>query len=314
MTSAEIKFAVIISVGPNESDIALDTLDSLKHFYPHCDVWILDDGTHDGTYKKLRHWTKTQSGVHLFQNKKSNGFFFLTRSLAYLLSKVLDSHKDYEFILKIDTDTLFVKGGLDKMIAARFAEEGPGIVGNYRRNAYGKLRCYKKMRRKMMLDVLPVGYARKFKQVRVGEVSYLPYLQAAKKHGYRPGDNVFAACYAYHIDTVKHWNSNGYLEALLNLKPCLVFEDDVLMSVGAAAIGHKLIEMEPNHHERQHCWLEWGISELSIPLEQVLAEDYCVLHPLKQVPGAMQMREYFREKRQMKPQESRLSEDMAASN
>lgn len=301
MSSARINFAIIISVGPGTSDIVIDTLESVRHFYPHADLWILDDANKDGTYAKLQEWAKGHDKTHLFQNSANGGFFFLTRTLACLIEKVLQSGIDYDFVMKIDTDTLFIDGGVDELFAARFRAEGPGIVGNYYIDAFGNQRCFTKIRRKMLLDaLLPFGYARKFKEVRTGPVFYADFLKQARTQGYSRGQNVFAACYAYHIETVRAWKNAGFIDALLNMKPCMVFEDDALMSVGAKAVGHKLIELEPHlNRETQKCWLEWGGDELSLSLSQIKQYQFAVLHPLKQTSAkSNSMRDYFRQLRE----------------
>jgi GR25 family glycosyltransferase involved in LPS biosynthesis len=43
---------------------------------------------------------------------------------------------------------------------------------------------------------------------------------------------------------VKGFCSSELLSAIKNMNPVLVFEDDVLFSVGAVALGHSLIELE----------------------------------------------------------------------
>ncbi len=224
----------------------------------------------------------------------------MTRTLAFLLKEVVASDKDYEFVLKFDTDTLFVNGGLDQLFFERFKAEGPGVCGNYRYNALNELRDFTKPSRKMRLDTLPIGYTPKFvSKIRVGNVTYLPYLKKALQNGYSYGENIFAACYAFHFSTVKCWSDNGFLDALINMGPSMVFEDDVLMSVGSKAIGHKLIELEPPGSDTpKRAWLEWGGRELTIPVEEVLAKGYWVLHQLKIEPNAIRMRRFFKIRRE----------------
>lgn len=297
-SSATQKFAVIIAVGPNESEMVIDTLDSVKHYYPNADVWILDDCTDDGTYEKLIAWRRSSPGSHLFQSHERNGFHYLTRSLGYLLSRVISSGNDYDFVLKIDTDTLFVAGGVDHLINERFAACGPGIVGNYRWNAYGEKRDYTRMRSKLHADRVPFVYAHKYRKMRLGRAYYRYYLKKAKKNGYVMGENVFAACYAFHIDTVRAWSKSGFIDMLKSMEPSLVFEDDVLMSIGAKAMGHELIELEPPKNKAmQLAWLEWGMSEPTITAKEVLDNGYCVIHPLKNVEASKDMRAYFRKRR-----------------
>ncbi|MFT5114902.1 MAG: hypothetical protein ACI8P9_004245 [Parasphingorhabdus sp.] len=99
----------------------------------------------------------------MFRNEKANGFLYLVRSLSALFEKTFESGKDYSFVLKIDTDTLFIDSGIDKIILDRFNSQGPGVVGNYQFNSYGEPRDFRRMKYKLYLDSLPIGYPWKFK-------------------------------------------------------------------------------------------------------------------------------------------------------
>src|SRR6185312_7140816 len=119
-----------------------------------------------------------------------------------------------EFVIKVDPDTCLIAPGVVDLMRHRFAAVGPGIVGAYRIGANGGRRTFTRLRRNMLLDLLPVGLHKDRRSMRFGLPFWTPYLAAARRHGYEMGEHVLGALSGIHGETVRALADSGFLHAL----------------------------------------------------------------------------------------------------
>ncbi len=287
-------FACLIIVGPREQTIALDTLDSVKAYYPHADCWIVDDATTDGTFERLQGWVAGHGGT-LLRNAQPNGYLGLVNSVLFGLDAIARSGIPYAFVCKIDTDTCFCGPGLDERLLARFTEHGPGIAGAVRINPEGAPRYKAHFVRRLLLDMLPAGISKQAPKLRLGWPFFVPTLFRALARGYHLGESAFGACYAVHAETLQALRCAGFLKHHQTPLRALCCEEDLLLSIAAVSVGHRLIELDLRRDEAI-TWL--GFKEKpDFSATQARALGYAVIHPLKQTPEALPLREDLKQLR-----------------
>lgn len=304
-TLSHPRFAFFMPVGPGDGPMAIDTLESLFHFYPQADVWLVDDCTEDGTYPLLAQWCAGKPAVNLLRNPSFRTSYHLICGFAMAMQAILASHKPYAFVCRIDSDVFFTGPDLDALIARRLREEGPGAVGNYRLDVDGSRRDWSLFRKKIFLDLLPVGLAKESSmRLRIGWPRYLSYLVPALSKGYQPGENLYGPCYALDMQVIQALSSNGFWQRLSEPSPALLVEDDALVCLGVRAAGFPLIELEPDVTEpagRHPVSQKARIARLhyrELPTwspEQTVMAGVAIIHPLEwQDPRARAYRDALR--------------------
>jgi glycosyltransferase involved in cell wall biosynthesis len=106
---SQIAFAMV--VGPGEAEMAIDTLESILHFYPDVALWIRDDRSSDGTWEALEKWAEGKP-VHLSRNPVAQGYYGIAKSCCDLLLAILQSGTTPEIVIKVDPDAVFLNRGL----------------------------------------------------------------------------------------------------------------------------------------------------------------------------------------------------------
>lgn len=271
------KIAFMMVVGPNESRMAIESLDSIRYFYPNDDIWILDDCTNDGTFNHLKSWAE-KNRAFINRNKKPNGYLGLVNSLFSLFLDILNSGIDYEIIIKMDTDAYILSSDLKKHIIDLFEENGPGMMGSYKFSPNGNTRDFKKQFRNIILDIIPIGIDKYRKSIRIGSSFIAPFFIKALKNGYLPGEHVLGGMYALHYKTLLGLKEIGFFNSVNKKYRGLTLED-ILISLGVKALGHKLIDINVNKNN-PITWLQY---KPPIPLEasEILRKGIMAVHPLK---------------------------------
>jgi len=292
MDCSKIAFAMV--VGPNESDIAIDSLESIKFFYQNADIWILDDCTNDGTFFELQRWSE-KNGSFLYRNKEPRGYFGLVNSVFYLLSIIANSGIKYAFVVKMDTDACILDTGLEEHSSRLFELYGPGMIGAYRIAANGTTRDFKRQRRNIFLDLIPIGFHRDKKSFRWGLPFYTPYFWKAIKKGYLPGEHVLGGIYILHSETVVELQKDGFLAAIPDKYRAMTIEEDLLVSMGVKGIGHSLIDINQNSNEIV-AWIQYK-SPLPLSANNLLSMGIMAVHPVKKGKQGDEARLLFKQQR-----------------
>jgi len=279
-----------MAVGPGEGRIALDTLESIATFFPDASRWILDDCTSDGTFTALEQWVALRGG-HLLRNETPRGYRGIAASSFSLLETIAREEPAVEIAIKVDPDTCLLGGDLLQRIRARFATDGPGVVGAYRLGVRGRQRVFGHIRRNMLIDLLlPVGPHKTWRTIRVGWPYWARYLRAARRHGYVFGEHVLGALAAIHGDTLRALVRSRFLDVPDGFR-ALTVQMDVLLGLGVRAVGHRLIDLDLDP-EHPTVWLQFLPPVPESP-EALIARGMLAVHPVKATPEGDAMRAVF---------------------
>lgn len=290
------RVAFLMVVGPGEGALAADTLESIATFEPGACVWLLDDCTRDGTYEVIQSWAAAHPGCRLERNPEPRGYRGIARSFFSLLSAVAAEPLMPELVIKLDPDTCIVGPGVVDLVRQRMAAAGgPGIVGMYRVAAAGGRRAFGRLRRNMLLDLLPLGLHKDRRSLRVGRPFWSPYVPLARRHGYEFGEHVLGALSAMHGDTLRAIRDSGFLEGLPSDYRALTVEEDVLLGLGTKAVGHRLIDInaDPAHPD---VWIQF-LPPVPIDAGELLRLGVRAVHPVKATADGEAMRGVFRRDR-----------------
>ncbi len=97
----------------------------------------------------------------------------------------------------------------------------------------------------MLLDLLPIGVHKDRQSVRVGRPFWASFVPAARRNGYQFGEHVLGALSGMHGTTLRALRDAGFLDMPPDYR-ALTVEEDVLLGLGAKAIGHQLLDINVN--------------------------------------------------------------------
>lgn len=269
--------AIIMTVAEGEAAMAIDSLNAIVAFYPAADLWLLDDCTTDGTADQVGAWARDH-GATFLRNAVRRGYYGISHSVFRLMHLVASSGRDYRRVLKFDPDTRLVQPGLFELLTERFAAEGRGIVGSCWRAPDGRRRRTVKKHFLALLDLMPAGPHWDRRRIRVGWPFFAPWLLRALARGHLPGWHSLGALYAIDGETVRELERQGYWTAIHDDFRAVLHSEDLLVSLGVAAAGGRLIDINPPG--RTPTWLQF---RPPIPLspEEIVQRGVLAVHPIK---------------------------------
>jgi hypothetical protein len=277
----------VMVVGPGESEIAVDSLERIAVFEPEAEAWVLDDCTRDGTYDALVQWGRGHSRSRILRNPEPRGYRGIARSMFGVLSEIAAEPRMPGLIVKIDPDTCLIAPGVSDLMRARLAAAGAGIVGMYRTSPTGAVREFGRIRRNMLLDLLPVGLHKDRQSVRVGRPYWAPFVSGARRNGYEFGEHVLGALSGLHGATLRGLSEAGFL-AIPDDYRALTVEEDVLLGLGAKAIGHQLMDINADP-ANPDVWIQFR-PPIPIGADEVLRRGIRAVHPVKMSADGRAMR------------------------
>ncbi|TCK71602.1 glycosyl transferase family 2 [Acidipila rosea] len=282
-----VGFAMV--VGPREGGIATDTIRSILNFYPQSKIWIRDDATTDGTFEQLQSLAASAPHrIDLTRNPHAMGLDGIAVSTFRLFQHIANAPEKLEMVIQLDPDVCIVREGLVEFARKRFAVAGPGILGSYTRTPDRRPRSHRVHARAMLRDLLPVDRDRGSGRLRAGLPFYLRFLPRAFRSGYKPGHHVLAAFYIVHGETLYALARLGFWSSIPKDGSRSVKPDDPLVSLGAYAVGHRLIDI---HEEdgRSQVWIQHR-APVPLTAEEIHAHSLLAVHPLKQDEASMLLR------------------------
>ncbi len=268
----------VMVVGPGESEIAVDSLDRIAAFEPEAEAWVLDDCTRDGTYEALVHWGRGHPQSRILRNPEARGYRGIARSVFGVLSQIAAEPGVPGLIVKIDPDTCLIAPGVPALMRTRLAAAGPGIVGAYRVRPGGAIREFGRLRRNMLLDLLPVGLHKDRQSVRVGRPYWASFVPLARQNGYEFGEHALGALSGLHGATLLGLRDAGFL-AIPDDYRALTVEEDVLLGLGAKTIGHQLIEINADP-VNPDVWIQFR-PPVPIGADDLIQRGIRAVHPVK---------------------------------
>ena len=283
---ANIGFFMIVS--PGEGGLALDAIHTILHAYPGARIWLRDDCTRDGTFDQLQSVASAHTDcVDLVRNPVSLGLKGLPVSVFRSFAHICRSGAELEMLIKVDPDVLLTGQDIVYYAQARFAEQGPGIIGSYRLSATKARRSNTTFRLRFLLDLFPLGFDRQHRRIRFGLPFYTRYLLKAFRHGYLLGRHVLGAFYIVHGDTLRALDQAGFWTSIPELGSREMKWDDALVGIGPWYVGHKLIDLHQQVDSR--FWIQLK-NPLPLSAEEIIAARYQAVHPLKNDPAGTALR------------------------
>ena len=285
----------LMVVGPGEGALATDTLESIAAWEPSAGTYVLDDCTSDGTHAALTQWAAAHPGVRVLRNPRPRGYRGIATSVFSLLEIIARDSRVPELVVKVDPDTCLIGPGVADLMRHWFAAAGPGIVGPYRVAANGGARTFGRLRRNMLLDLLPLGVHKDRRSIRVGLPFWAPYLSRARHHGYEMGEHVLGALSGMHGETLRAIHDSGFLAEISDRYRALTVEEDVLLGLATKAVGHQLIDIAPDPRDAQ-VWIQFR-PPIPQTATTLLERGMLAVHPVKASPEGEAMRAVFRARR-----------------
>jgi hypothetical protein len=288
LDSSRVVFVMV--VGPGESEIAVDSLRRIALYEPEADVWVVDDCTRDGTYDALVEWGRGHPRSRILRNPENRGYRGIARSVFGVLSEIAAEPEVPGLVVKIDPDTCLIAPGVCDLMRARLAAGGSGIVGAYRLSPTGAVREFGRIGRNLLLDLLPVGLHKDRQSVRVGRPYWAPFVARARRNGYEFGEHVLGALSGLDGATLRGLRDAGFL-AIPDDYRALTVEEDVLLGLGAKAIGHQLIDINADP-ANPDVWIQF---RPPIPLtgDELVRRGIRAVHPVKMSTEGRTMRTSF---------------------
>jgi hypothetical protein len=108
-------------------------------------------------------------------------------------------------------------------------------VGAYRTSPTGSAREFGRIRRNMLLDLLPVGLHKDRQSLRIGRPFWARFVPAARRNGYEFGEHVLGALSGIHGATLRALGDGGFFAMPPDYR-ALTVEEDVLLGLGAKAV------------------------------------------------------------------------------
>jgi hypothetical protein len=276
--------AFLMPMGPGEAEIVIDNITSISLFYPSAHLVILDDCTSDGTYERVRDYSKGHN-VLLLRNERPAGWVMLINTIAFGISEILSRIPNVDFLIKIDADCAIVGPGLIEAFSSSYNKCGSGMVGQYKVRDEGKPPHWAHMKKKMIMDMLPIGLAKtsrsgnRWNQIRIGWPPYISYYAAAKKSNYSLAENIFGPCYAIHSTTLHKMRSSGFLQAVRHPFKCAMCEEDLLVSLGVKSVGDDLHDISDLGFPK--LLKLWCTTKPNLSPDELVASGAAVAHSLK---------------------------------
>jgi hypothetical protein len=278
----------VMVVGPGESEIAVDSLDRIAEFEPKAESWVLDDCTSDGTYDVLMEWGRGHPRSRILRNPEPWGYRGIARSTFGVFAELAAQPVVPGLVVKLDPDTCLIGPGVSDLMRQRLAGAGPGIVGAYRTSPTGAAREFGRIRRNMLLDLLPVGLHKDRQSVRIGRPFWARFVPVARRNGYDFGEHVLGALSGIHGATLRALRDAGFLAIPPNYR-ALTVEEDVLLGLGAKAVGHQLLDINANP-VRPDVWIQYR-PPVPIGAGELFQRGIRAVHPVKMSPEGRAMRE-----------------------
>jgi len=268
-------------VGPGEAAMAIDGLAWALRLYPDTIAWVREDKTNDGTFEKLDKFARSYDGrVFLESNPAPQGYSGIATSMFRLYESLINRFPKLEMVIQLDPDACILREGIVELARERFAKHGPGLIGSYMISPSGAARDHRPWRNRLIRDLLPVGPDLKTKRLRVGLPFYVRYLFRAFKNNYKLGHHVLASFYILHGDTIRALQENGFWAAMPDAGSRLVKLDDPLLSLGAFAVGHKLIELNDTSAGDIRTWIQFR-PPIPLSAKEIMDRRLIAIHPVK---------------------------------
>ena len=300
-------FPVILPVGPGAAEFerVADTLQSLLYFEPGAGPLFLIDDAEPGA-RDLSLAVPTGAPAVIVHNPR--GTYAAGKPRAGLCTAMLAAldrisalEDPFEWVLRIDTDTLVIAPFADRVSAALRQASGVGLAGTYARNANGHFRDFgvwrsgiRQLRSRVRVYRRPPIPGRYVEQAVTGPPAQMrKTVLLAERHGYMPGENVLSGALVITREFIERTASRGYLDDPLGWVTSPV-ADDVMVGIFARAVDLDMLDLSTRGGPI-------GALQVGLPDSpaNLLARGFALIHSVKNDPrfSEEEVRAFFRHHR-----------------
>lgn len=226
------RIGLVMPVGPNDSQAALDTLDSALHYAGASRVIVVvdDTGGHDEFAKQAAVMSEDIAVIPAPRTPGGYGGLWVKIAAGYrwLLERFAP-----EVILRFDVDALLIGSGLaDRAIEKFAADPKVGLIGSYRIAADGGVRDWSWGARMLRIESGPLGL--RYPSMRASQRSLL---RQARLNGYVYGEHALGGGYIHRLNLADDIHARGWWD-MPALAPSRLGED-MIMGLLAVAAGYR---------------------------------------------------------------------------
>ncbi|GAB2516125.1 hypothetical protein [Microbulbifer agarilyticus] len=243
-----VKIAVMTFAYEGDREIGFDMLNSLLRSFGNTkfDLYFTDDASPSRLDRDITSWAEQHNLVaKCIRYEENLGFRGAGERTLSLLKLIAQQPVDYDLILRIDTDALVIREGLDKELYRAFSDKDA---------LYGVLKPMRpKDRIGYLLDLFPFGFKRKLDGHRLSK--RFSFSRFSPVWWWRAGVSalikgfkfhyVEGSCYFMGGNFPKVLLKSGFLDLFDKKKHGLITsEEDVLVTTLCRAAGSPLIETD----------------------------------------------------------------------
>ncbi len=292
------RIAVVTFTYEQDKDITFELLESILLSFrtANFDIFLTDDASASKVGEQVIAWARERGmNAYCLRDDERQGFRGAVDRTIRIL-KLLAAHPvEYDAILRIDTDALVIKSGLDKALLSACHDP---------KSLYGVIRYMRpKDRVGLLLDLLPMGFKRHAKGAMILHDFSLKRLRPvwwsyAGMKAFTKGFNfgyVEGSCYALGGQVPRLLEQKGYLRRYdRNAHGLLTSEEDIIVTMLCRAANIPIRELDRVDPSWKH------VNTIG---ERVLdCKDHeipYVIHPLKADNHGKTFRQKIREKMSM---------------
>jgi hypothetical protein len=230
------RVAVILPVGPNDTEGALDTLASALYYLDRSRIIVVIDDTGGRADFAKRAQEMSSDIAVLPASPLSHGVLgglWVKQAVGY--QWLLERYKP-DIVLRLDADALIIGAGIEELAAREFAKDPKvGLLGSYRIRADGALRDWSWPARRLRIETGPRGLLHPSSRRLLRELVTL-----AKQNAYIDGEHVLGACCIHSVRAVDDIYAKGWFRA--SCFETSKLGDDHLVSLITVAAGYRIAD------------------------------------------------------------------------
>jgi hypothetical protein len=227
------RIGIVLPVGPNDGQAALDTLDSAIHFAGASRIVVVvdDTGGHDD-FAKCAEVMSEDIAVIPAPPRAAGGYGGLWVKIAAGYRWMLERFAP-EVILRFDVDALLIGSGLADRAIEKFAEDPKvGLIGAYKIASDGSARDWSWGARMLHIESGPLGL--RYPRMRA---SHRRLLGPARPNGYIYGEHALGGGYIHSLKLADDIHARGWWD-MPSLAPSRLGED-MIMGLLTVAAGYR---------------------------------------------------------------------------
>lgn len=287
-TRVRKRVAVVLPVGPDDAEGALDTLASALYYLSESRIIAVVDDTdgHSDFGRRARELSPDIAVLPASPHCHGKlGELWVKQAAAY---QWLLERYEPDVTLRLDADALIIGSGIEELAENEFASDARiGLLGSYRVRTDGTLRDWSWPARRLRIEtgIRGLRYPSRLRHLR-------QLITLARRNGYVDGEHALGACYIHSLRAVDGIYAKGWFRESSLATSRL--GDDHLMGLLTVAAGYRIADFGRPADPIALAW-----KGLPAHPEELLARKKLVTHSVRSLESLeeAQIRNFFREAR-----------------